>query len=108
MRPPDFRIVRPKRQAPEARARLESFCKYFERRQGELDKNAEKFREEQDEAIRAAYKDDLPMAAIAEGLGMSHQRVSQTVRSYAPARLCRLEVATTGLPIGVAGEQCPW
>lgn len=34
-----------------------------------------------DQAIREAYMAGLPMAAIAEVLGMSHQRVSQIVRS---------------------------
>ena len=42
---------------------------------------AEKLREERDKAIRAAYKDGLPMADIAQVLKMSHQRVSQIVRS---------------------------
>lgn len=46
-----------------------------------LDKQAEGLRAERDEAIRAAYKDGLPMKAIAEVLDMSHQRVSQIVRS---------------------------
>jgi DNA-directed RNA polymerase specialized sigma subunit len=32
-------------------------------------------------AIRRAYRDGLPMKAIAEIMGMSHQRVSQIVRS---------------------------
>jgi DNA-directed RNA polymerase specialized sigma subunit len=38
-------------------------------------------RRERDEAIRAAYADDLPMEAIAQIVGLSHQRVSQIVRS---------------------------
>jgi DNA-directed RNA polymerase specialized sigma subunit len=38
-------------------------------------------RDERDEAIRQAYRDGLPMKAIAQVLGMSHQRVSQIVRS---------------------------
>lgn len=33
------------------------------------------------EAIRAAYRDGLPMKAIARIMGVSHQRVSQIVRS---------------------------
>lgn len=41
----------------------------------------EELREERDTAVRAAYKEDLPMKAIAEVLGISHQRVSQIVRS---------------------------
>jgi hypothetical protein len=38
-------------------------------------------RGERDENIRAAYKDDLPMKAIAQVMAMSHQWVSQIVRS---------------------------
>jgi DNA-directed RNA polymerase specialized sigma subunit len=34
-----------------------------------------------DSAIREAYRDGLPMADIARVLQMSHQRVSQIVRS---------------------------
>jgi DNA-directed RNA polymerase specialized sigma subunit len=37
--------------------------------------------QERDRAIRAAYKAGLPMAAIAKIMSMSHQRVSQIVRS---------------------------
>ncbi|MGH9521222.1 MAG: sigma factor-like helix-turn-helix DNA-binding protein [Terriglobales bacterium] len=46
-----------------------------------MEQAAERLRAERDEAIRAAYKDGLPMAAIAQVMGMSHQRVSQIVRS---------------------------
>jgi transposase-like protein len=42
---------------------------------------AEAMRKERDAAIRTAYANGLPMAAIARILGMSHQRVSQIVRS---------------------------
>ena len=42
---------------------------------------AEQLRTERDEAIRAAYRDGLPMAAIAQIMGVSHQRVSQIVRT---------------------------
>jgi transposase-like protein len=38
-------------------------------------------RKDRDAAIRAAYKGGLPMTAIARILHMSHQRVSQIVRS---------------------------
>jgi len=38
-------------------------------------------RVERDEAIRAAYKDGLPMTAIAAVMDLSYQRVSQIVRS---------------------------
>lgn len=50
------------------------------RREAELDKAGEELRQERDEAIRAAYDDGLPMAAIAQIMDMSHQRVSQIVR----------------------------
>ncbi len=73
--------MRPERQAPEAKARLEAFAEDLPRRQVELDERAEELREERDTAIRAAYKEDLPMKAIAEVSGISHQRVSQIVRS---------------------------
>jgi transposase-like protein len=46
-----------------------------------LERSAEKLRHERDEAIRRAYGEGLPMKAIAQALGMSHQRVSQIVRS---------------------------
>jgi DNA-directed RNA polymerase specialized sigma24 family protein len=46
-----------------------------------LEEAAERLRAERDEAIRQAYKDGLPMADIAKVLNMSHQRVSQIVRS---------------------------
>jgi DNA-directed RNA polymerase specialized sigma subunit len=46
-----------------------------------LEEAGEELRADRDEAIRAAYKAGLPMVAIAEVLGMSHQRVSQIVRS---------------------------
>ncbi|HET7060196.1 MAG TPA: hypothetical protein VFH99_02675 [Candidatus Saccharimonadales bacterium] len=74
-------IARPKRHAPQAKTRLKAFAKDYARRQGELEKAAERLREERDEAVRAAYKDGLPMKAIAQVMGMSHQRVSQIVRS---------------------------
>jgi DNA-directed RNA polymerase specialized sigma subunit len=49
--------------------------------QAELDRQAGDLRDERDEAIREAYREDLPMKAISEVLHMSHQRVSQIVRS---------------------------
>lgn len=42
---------------------------------------AERHRAERDEAIRAAYREELTMAEIAKVLKMSHQRVSQIIRS---------------------------
>lgn len=56
-------------------------AKEHARRESELEEAGEELRADRDEAIRAAYKAGLPMAAIAEVLGMSHQRVSQIVRS---------------------------
>lgn len=47
----------------------------------DLEKAAEKLRDARDKAIREAYRDGLPMADIARLLDMSHQRVSQIVRS---------------------------
>jgi DNA-directed RNA polymerase specialized sigma subunit len=46
-----------------------------------LEQDAERLRADRDRAIREAYKDGLPMAAIAKVLKMSHQRISQIVRS---------------------------
>jgi DNA-directed RNA polymerase specialized sigma subunit len=46
-----------------------------------LERQGEKLRAERDQAIRAAYREGLPMSDIAALLGMSHQRVSQIVRS---------------------------
>jgi transposase-like protein len=46
-----------------------------------LAQEAEQLRIERDDTIRTAYRDGLPMAAIAQIMGMSHQRVSQIVRT---------------------------
>jgi DNA-directed RNA polymerase specialized sigma subunit len=46
-----------------------------------LEQAAEDLRQERDEAIRLAYSNGLPMTVIAQIMGMSHQRVSQIVRS---------------------------
>ena len=75
-----FRIARPERQAPEARDHLAAFAEDYANRQGELEEAADQLRVERDEAIRAAYRDGLPMKAIAQVMRMSHQRVSQIVR----------------------------
>jgi transposase InsO family protein len=72
---------RPKRHVPEAQTRLSAFAKSYGKREAELEARAEKLREERDAAIRAAHKEGLPMATIAQVLGISHQRVSQIVRS---------------------------
>ena len=74
-------IPRPKRKAPEARAALTTFAAEYARREADLEKVAEKLRADRDKAIRKAYKDGLPMSAIADVLQISHQRVSQIVRS---------------------------
>lgn len=75
------RIPRPKRKAPEARAALAAFAAEYGRREAELERLAEALRADRDKAIRRAYKDGLPMSGIAEVLAISHQRVSQIVRS---------------------------
>ena len=74
-------IARPKRKAPEARNALEVFATTYATREAELERSAEKLRTERDEAIRAAYRDGLPMHDIADVLSITHQRVSQIVRS---------------------------
>lgn len=74
-------ISRPERQSPEARTRLAAFAEDYARRRADLDEAEEKLRLDRDEAIRAAYRDGLPMTSIAQVLGLSHQRVSQVVRS---------------------------
>ena len=74
-------IARTKRQAPEAKATLEAFAADYRRRDAALDKQKEELRDERDEAIRAAHKDDLPMMDIAAVLDMSFSRVQQIVRS---------------------------
>jgi DNA-directed RNA polymerase specialized sigma subunit len=60
---------------------LAAFAEDYARRESELEQAAEQLRAERDQAIRAAYRDGLPMAAIAQVLKMSHQRISQIVRS---------------------------
>lgn len=77
----DFCIPRPKRKAPEARATLEEFAASYSERERELERQADQLRSERDEAIRIAYRDGLPMHDIANALNLTHQRVSQIVRS---------------------------
>jgi len=74
-------IARPERQAPEARKRLMAFAKDHAKREDKLEQQAERLRAKRDQAIRAAHRDGLPMKAIAQVMDMSHQRVSQIVRS---------------------------
>lgn len=64
-----------------AQGRLEAFAKTYAKRERELAIQAQRLREERDQAIRRAYREDVPMADIARVLTMSHQRVSQIVRS---------------------------
>lgn len=59
---------------------MAAFAEDYARREATLEQAAEELRHERDEAIRAAYDDGLPMKAIAQVMGMSHQRVSQIVR----------------------------
>jgi len=77
----DPAIPRPKRKAPEARATLATFASEYARREADLDRAAERLRTDRDKAIRAAYRQGLTMADIAAVLAISHQRVSQIVRS---------------------------
>jgi DNA-directed RNA polymerase specialized sigma subunit len=51
-------------------------------RERELDKAAETLRADRDRAIRRAYGDGMAMRDIAAVLEITHQRVSQIVRSY--------------------------
>jgi DNA-directed RNA polymerase specialized sigma24 family protein len=58
-----------------------AFAKGYAKREDALERQAGALRDERDEAIRAAHRDGLPMASIAQIMGLSHQRVSQIVRS---------------------------
>jgi hypothetical protein len=60
---------------------LSAFAEDYARQKGEFALAEERLRAERDEAIRAAYRDGLPMAAIAQVMDPSHQRVSQVIRS---------------------------
>jgi transposase-like protein len=46
-----------------------------------LERSGERLRAERDKAIRVAYRGGLPMSVIAQVMELSHQRVSQIVRS---------------------------
>lgn len=75
-------IPRPKRKAePEIRAKLVAFADHYGQREQALDELADQLRTDRDLAIRAAYQGGLTMADIASILAMSHQRVSQIIRS---------------------------
>lgn len=60
---------------------LAAFASEHARRERGLNQRAEKLRAERDEAVRAAYQNGLPMSDIAAVLSISHQRVSQIIRS---------------------------
>jgi DNA-directed RNA polymerase specialized sigma subunit len=74
-------IARPKRQAPDARTQLVAFARDYAKREADLERSGERLRAERDKAIRVAYREGLPMSAIAQVMELSHQRVSQIVRS---------------------------
>lgn len=60
---------------------MATFADKHAERERKLEERAEKLRADRDKAIRTAYREGLPMAEIARVLKMSHQRVSQIVRS---------------------------
>jgi len=74
-------MSRPKRKAPDARASLRVFAADYQRREEVLDKESEELRVDRDQAIREAYDGGMTMRDIAAILVISHQRVSQIVRS---------------------------
>jgi DNA-directed RNA polymerase specialized sigma subunit len=74
-------IARHPRKSPDAHARLTAFAREQAKQQAALERTQEKLRAQRDKAVRAAYRDGLPMAEIARVLEISHQRVSQIVRS---------------------------
>jgi DNA-directed RNA polymerase specialized sigma24 family protein len=78
----DPAIARPKRKAPEAHAVLKSFAADYRQRQEQMEQAADGLRADRDRAIRSAYGDGMAMSEIASVLAISHQRVSQIVRSH--------------------------
>jgi DNA-directed RNA polymerase specialized sigma24 family protein len=60
---------------------LAALAEDYARREAALEQTTEGLRAERDAAIRAAYGEGLPMTTIAQVMGMSHQRISQIVRS---------------------------
>ena len=54
----------------------------FARRERELGEDADQLRVDRDQAIRVAYGAGMAMRDIAAMLEITHQRVSQIVRSY--------------------------
>jgi DNA-directed RNA polymerase specialized sigma subunit len=60
---------------------LVAFATEHARREAALEQAAEALRADRDKAIRGAHKEGLPMSDIADILSLTHQRVSQIVRS---------------------------
>jgi DNA-directed RNA polymerase specialized sigma subunit len=58
-----------------------AFAEKHAKREAELADASERLQVERDRAVRVAYREGLPMAAIARVIKISHQRVSQIVRS---------------------------
>lgn len=72
------RKARPRPKA--AMRRLADFGTVYRRDQRELDREQERLRRERDRQIAAARKTGVPLADIAEALGLTHQAVSKLVR----------------------------
>jgi DNA-directed RNA polymerase specialized sigma subunit len=51
------------------------------RREQKIESTVEKLRADRDKAIRKAYEGGMPMREIATVLAITHQRVSQIIRS---------------------------
>lgn len=60
---------------------LTAFVAGYRQRAAKLEREAEEQRADRDQAIRRAYNEGMAMSEIASMLGLSHQRVSQIVRS---------------------------
>jgi hypothetical protein len=78
----DQHISRPSRKSPEAAGALKAFTAELRIRETEVEQVAERLRAERDKAIRTAYDAGVTMREIARVMTMSHQRVSQIVRSH--------------------------
>lgn len=57
------------------------FAVGYAQREEELGRAAEQLREDRDEAVRRAYEGGMTMRDIASVLAITHQRVSQIIRS---------------------------
>jgi DNA-directed RNA polymerase specialized sigma subunit len=60
---------------------LTAFAAAYRQREESLERATEMLRADRDQAIRKAYNEGMAMSEIATVLGLSHQRVSQIVRS---------------------------